>query len=71
MTERQLLQQALYALEKHALNKEARLIEILRSRMRTPERESVVYLINKDGGNRVALEALNTDAKVKRSRRTA
>ena len=71
MTERQLLEQALYALEKHALNKEARLIEILRSRMKTPVRESVVYLINKDDSKRVALQALNTDVKVKRSRRTA
>jgi hypothetical protein len=71
MTERKLLEQALHALEKHALNKEPRLIEILRSRMKTPERESVVYLINKDDSKRVALQALNTDVKLKRSRRTA
>ena len=67
MTDRALLQAALHALEKYALNKEPKLVQQIRDQLKKPARDSAVYVLGE--GNRVALEKLNSDLKMKRSRR--
>jgi hypothetical protein len=47
MNDRKLLQAALHALEKHALNKEEKLILAIRERLKLPERESTVYVVGR------------------------
>ena len=49
MTSRTLLQSALYALEKHALTKEEKLIRLIREELKKPDREPVTYLLANKG----------------------
>ncbi len=66
MSDRALLQQALHALEKYALDKEEKLIRSIRDQLSRPAREPVTYVLG--NANRMSLDKLNPDLKTKRSR---